>query len=160
MNILKSFVLILLLFSSALTQEWEKEPILFTPISHATFAIQTSEKTIFVDPVGNVETYSSFSAPDIILITDIHGDHLSQETVNALKKNHTIIVAPKAVVDQLKEGEILNNGEKNFYSNVAIEAIPMYNLTEERLNFHEKGRGNGYVITLNEKRIYTKSSED
>jgi L-ascorbate metabolism protein UlaG (beta-lactamase superfamily) len=30
----------------------------------------------------------------------------------------------------------------------------MYNLTKERLNFHNKGRGNGYVLTINQKRIY------
>ncbi len=30
----------------------------------------------------------------------------------------------------------------------------MYNLTAERLKYHKKGRGNGYVITLNMKRIY------
>ena len=30
----------------------------------------------------------------------------------------------------------------------------MYNLTKERLKYHEKGRGNGYVITVDNKRIY------
>ena len=30
----------------------------------------------------------------------------------------------------------------------------MYNLTEERKNFHTKGRGNGYVVTLGGKRVY------
>ncbi len=30
----------------------------------------------------------------------------------------------------------------------------MYNLTEDRLKFHSKGRGNGYVLTLGGKRIY------
>jgi L-ascorbate metabolism protein UlaG (beta-lactamase superfamily) len=30
----------------------------------------------------------------------------------------------------------------------------MYNLTEERLQYHDKGRGNGYVVTLGGRRIY------
>ena len=30
----------------------------------------------------------------------------------------------------------------------------MYNLTEDRLKYHEKGRGNGYLVTVGEKRIY------
>ena len=30
----------------------------------------------------------------------------------------------------------------------------MYNLREEALKFHTKGRGNGYVLTINEERIY------
>ncbi len=30
----------------------------------------------------------------------------------------------------------------------------MYNLTADRLKFHDKGRGNGYVLTLGGKRVY------
>jgi L-ascorbate metabolism protein UlaG (beta-lactamase superfamily) len=30
----------------------------------------------------------------------------------------------------------------------------MYNLREEALKFHTKGRGNGYILTINEERIY------
>lgn len=37
---------------------------------------------------------------------------------------------------------------------VAIEAIPMYNLRKEALKFHEKGRGNGYILTLGGERVY------
>jgi len=154
-TILKSFIILLLiLFSSAFTQEMEKDEIIFTPISHATFIIQSSEKTIFVDPVGDIDNYASFSSPDIILITHTHGDHLSTELVNTIKAEKTVVVVPKAVYDKLSYGEILENGEKETYSDVMIEAIPMYNLTEDRLNFHKKDQGNGYVVTLEGKRIY------
>jgi L-ascorbate metabolism protein UlaG (beta-lactamase superfamily) len=37
---------------------------------------------------------------------------------------------------------------------ITIQAIPMYNLTPERADFHVKGRGNGYVIGLGGSRIY------
>jgi len=30
----------------------------------------------------------------------------------------------------------------------------MYNLTEERLRFHDKGRGNGYLVTFGGTRVY------
>jgi len=30
----------------------------------------------------------------------------------------------------------------------------MYNLTEDRLRFHSKGRGNGYVVTTGGVRVY------
>lgn len=48
----------------------------------------------------------------------------------------------------------MNNGDIKSIHNIIIEAIPMYNLREEALKFHEKGRGNGYVITLGKERIY------
>lgn len=153
--ILKSLaIIIFLMISSALTQDENKNDIIFTPISHATFVIQTSDKTIFVDPVGDIETYAKFPSPDIILITDIHGDHLGTDLVNSLKTKKTVVVVPKAVYDELGYGEILENGEKDTYADVSIEAIPMYNLTEDRKSFHKKGRGNGYVVTLIDKRIY------
>ena len=35
-----------------------------------------------------------------------------------------------------------------------VEALPMYNLTPARAQNHTKGRGNGYVVTIDKKRIY------
>ena len=35
-----------------------------------------------------------------------------------------------------------------------ISAIPMYNLRPEALSFHPKGRGNGYILTMDGKRWY------
>ena len=37
---------------------------------------------------------------------------------------------------------------------ISIEAIPMYNLPESDDSRHTKGRGNGYVVTLCEQRLY------
>jgi L-ascorbate metabolism protein UlaG (beta-lactamase superfamily) len=37
---------------------------------------------------------------------------------------------------------------------IAVEANPMYNLTPERLQYHPKGGGNGYVLTFGGKRVY------
>jgi len=147
-------VLIVLFSSAAFTQDTDKDDITFTPISHATFVIQTEGKTIIVDPVGDKEAFAEFPSPDIILITDTHGDHFSAELVNTLKTEKTVLVVPKAVHDELEYGDILENGKKRTYSEVSVEAIPMYNISEDRLNFHKKGRGNGYVVTLEEKRIY------
>lgn len=128
--------------------------VVFTPIHHATFVIQSDSVSIYVDPVGDKKAYEGFPLPDIILITDIHGDHLNADAVGALKGEKTVVVGPKAVTDNLKGATTLNNGESKTIAGVKVEAIPMYNLTTDRLKFHEKGRGNGYVVTLNGKRIY------
>jgi L-ascorbate metabolism protein UlaG (beta-lactamase superfamily) len=116
--------------------------------------IETSEAIIFVDPVGDVDAFEKFPDPDIILITDIHGDHLDPDVVNSLKKDKTTVIGPEEVIERLEYGRLLKNEETGTFNNVSIEAIPMYNLTKERLKFHSKGRGNGYVITADEKKIY------
>ena len=130
------------------------EKIKFFPINHATFVISIGEKTIYVDPVGGGDNFKDYNAPDIILVTDIHGDHLSKETILAVKNDSTIIISPQAVYDQLQEGMVIQNGEKGEVSNIEIEAVPMYNLTEDRLKYHPKGRGNGYVLSAEGQRIY------
>ena len=144
------------LFISLLSnaQEKKSEMVHFTPIGHASFVIHSSVGTIYVDPVGDAKAYASIAPPDLILITDIHGDHLSPETVASLKKEKTTIVGPKAVTDKLGYGSAMKNGDKAIFGKIIVEAIPMYNLTEERKKFHEKGRGNGYVVTVEGKRIY------
>lgn len=128
--------------------------IRFTPIKHASLIIQAAQTCIYVDPVGEPAVYKEYAKPDIILITDIHHDHFDPKAIAYLGQEDTVIVGPKAIIEQIRGGEILNNGESARFKNVEIEAIPMYNLTTNRLKFHEKGRGNGYVVTLSGKRIY------
>jgi len=155
---MKTYILILLTILTPLlsvsASAYEVDGITFTPIEHATMVIQTKDSTIYVDPVGDMKLFQKFPPPDIILLTDIHRDHLNIEIVNSLKKNLTSIIGPPEAVASLKHGEVMKNGDKRTFDNISIEAIPMYNLTKERLNFHAKGRGNGYVLTINQKRIY------
>ena len=46
------------------------------------------------------------------------------------------------------------NGSKVDYDVFSVEAIPMYNLRDEALKYHPKGRGNGYVLTFGKERVY------
>jgi L-ascorbate metabolism protein UlaG (beta-lactamase superfamily) len=149
-----TIILTVVFFSQLSAQDETPDAIEFSPVKHGTMVIETSDVSIYVDPAGDVKAFEQFPSPDIILITDIHGDHLDAEAVNALKEDKTVIVAPKAVAERLGEGQILNNGESKMVQKVTIEAIPMYNISEGRLQYHEKGRGNGYVITAAKKRIY------
>ena len=128
------------------------------PVLHATMAIEYEDLTIYVDPYGGKKGFEGISEPDLILITDIHGDHMNKETLNELEASAIDILAPQAVVDQLGEEftktQALSNGEKVDIQNISITAVPMYNLPETDDSRHPKGRGNGYVLTIDGKRIY------
>ena len=152
--IMKSILLIFLMFFCVQGQESNFGKITFHPISHATFVINIDTTTIYVDPVGGSEAFAGQRKPDIILITHTHGDHLNKETITVLKTNKTRIIGPKSVVDEIQMGEILNNDEKVEIGAITIKAIPMYNLTEDRKKFHPKGLGNGYLISALDKKIY------
>jgi L-ascorbate metabolism protein UlaG (beta-lactamase superfamily) len=133
--------------------------LVIQPLNHATFAMSWDGKTIYVDPVGGAERFAGLPSPDLILVTDIHGDHLNAETLAAIIGDGTVIVAPSAVVEELPDSlrqqtNTLANGEETTVLGISIEGIPMYNLTEERLVYHDKGRGNGYVATFGGVRVY------
>ncbi len=129
------------------------------PINHATFAMAWDGNTIYVDPVGGAEAFAGIPAPDIVLLTDIHGDHLNAATLTAVVGASTAIVAPAAVAEQLPDTlrgrtTVLANGEARSVGGISIEAVPMYNTTPDRLQYPTKGRGNGYVVSLGGKRVY------
>jgi L-ascorbate metabolism protein UlaG (beta-lactamase superfamily) len=136
-----------------------KKGLTIYPIDHASMVLQWDDVTIYVDPVGGKDLYSKYSTPNVILITDIHADHLNSETLDSVAGEGTNIIAPKAVYEKLTEElrskmEVVANGFTITNSGISIEAIPMYNLRKEALQFHPKGRGNGYVLEKNGKRIY------
>jgi L-ascorbate metabolism protein UlaG (beta-lactamase superfamily) len=138
----------------------EEKKLSINPISHATLVLSYDNDDIYVDPTGGADAFSEFSSAEIVLITDIHGDHLDLETLKALDLSNTTVIAPKAVVDKFSKDLVLgksvtlNNGESVTVNGHKFEAIPMYNLREEALKYHSKGRGNGYILTVADERIY------
>ncbi len=129
------------------------------PLDHATFVMGWNGKAIYIDPVGGADRFAGLPTPDLILVTDLHGDHLNAETLSAIATPQTRIVAPAAAAEQLpaslmRQTTALANGETRMFDDIGVEGVPMYNLTEDRLRFHDKGRGNGYVLTVGGTRVY------
>ncbi|MDE6011646.1 MAG: MBL fold metallo-hydrolase, partial [Prevotella sp.] len=61
----------------------------------------------------------------------------------------------KSVNGMIHRGLILNNGDSITYADdIRIWAVPAYNTTEGREQFHPKGRDNGYILSLDGLRIY------
>lgn len=130
-----------------------------TPISHATAVLTIDSKVFYIDPVGGAEAFEGQPSPELILVTDIHGDHFNMETLNAVSTPETKIVVPQAVADKV-EGDlskqliIINNEESKIIEGINIEGVAMYNQGDEDKVYHTKGRGNGYVIEKDDLRIY------
>ena len=155
---LSASILVSLVFACIGADERKQEKIgddiTFTPIEHATMVIQTRESTIYVDPVGDVSRFAQFPKPDIILATHLHGDHFNPAVIASLKSKDTVVVGPKNVIDLLGYGHPLKNGEEATVKDIRIEALPAYNTTPGRMEFHPKDRDNGYVLNVDKKRIY------
>ncbi len=133
--------------------------LIIQPILHGTLVLQFNNKTIYVDPYGGEKAFNNIQSPDLILITDIHGDHLNTKTLDAIKTEGVPFIVPQAVADKLPENfsnniEVLKNGGHTDVIGISIEAIPMYNLPESDDAKHTKGRGNAYILTMGDKKIF------
>ncbi|MDU0370206.1 MBL fold metallo-hydrolase [Hymenobacter endophyticus] len=137
----------------------KKGPLTVQPITHGSVVFTWNGKTIYVDPYGGAAAYAGLAAPDVILITDIHGDHLDPKTLAGLSVGKALMVVPQAVADKLPaeykaQVRVLGNGQKLDTLGMTVSAIPMYNLPEAPDAPHTKGRGNGYVLNLGGKNVY------
>lgn len=141
------------------TTESDSTEIEITPISHATAVFKWGDAVFYTDPVGGAEAFQGKPNADFILITDIHGDHMNAETLQALELKGIKIFVPRAVQEKLPEelqpGLVsLANGDVTEHMGFTIKAVPMYNLPQSKDPMHVKGRGNGYVIEKNGRRLY------
>ena len=134
--------------------------ITVTPFQHASVQVEHGGKVIWVDPAqGN---YASAKKGDLILVTDVHGDHMNPDTLALVRKPEAPVVMPAAVQKGAGEripgpAEVIANGQTRTIAGVTIEAVPMYNLQRGPAPgqlYHDKGRGNGYVVTVGGKRLY------
>jgi L-ascorbate metabolism protein UlaG (beta-lactamase superfamily) len=130
----------------------------FHALVHASIRIEYDEKEIEIDPVtklGNKTiNYSAMPKADYIFITHEHGDHFDKEAIKLLTGEKTQLITNKRCAEMLGYGEIMANGERSTYNGITVEAVPAYNTSEGRTQFHPKGRDNGYILTIDGLRIY------
>ena len=156
-RLLPALLLVAIALSAADNIPTNSGDLTVTPLGHGSVQLGFEGKTWYIDPWSNAADYSELPKADVILITDIHGDHMDPDAVAAVKKPSTVIIAPAAVQETVTEAKTLANGAAITVAGVRVEAVPMYNLKrgpEEGKLFHDKGRGNGYILTMGGKRIY------
>jgi len=128
-----------------------------TFIGHGTLMFRFDGKVIHIDPVGQYADYAKLPKADLILVTHEHGDHLDPAAIGKIATEKTDFVLTQACREKLGKGELMKNGDVREVQGLKIEAVPAYNVLHERSPgnpYHPKGAGNGYVITLGNKRVY------
>jgi L-ascorbate metabolism protein UlaG (beta-lactamase superfamily) len=133
--------------------------LIIHPVNHASFVLNWNKLALYNDPVGGGARYAGLPRADLILLTDIHGDHLDVATLKTVATDKTRFIASAAAAEQLpaewrERTTVLTNGQSATVAGVQVEAMPAYNLAAERQRFHPKGRGNGYILLLGGKRVY------
>lgn len=140
--------------SDVFTTENNKKIEIFF-IKHASLIINYDNKLIYIDPITEYADFSKFPKADLILITHEHYDHLDKQAIENLSKDDTEIILNSNSQKILNSGKIMSNGDELVVlDNINIKAVPAYNITPEHLQFHPKGRDNGYVLTFDNMKIY------
>lgn len=127
-------------------------------LGHDGFLLEGNKK-IVIDPFKVIDSISA----DIVLITHDHPDHCSIADLKKIVKDDTIIFLPADCISSLAgrvsgKTVILEPGKKVNVQGITIEAVPAYNLNKP---FHPKdNQWNGYVVTMNNVRIYHAGDTD
>jgi len=125
-------------------------------IKHGSLAIAYKGLSIQVDPVagyGKPTDYAAdFPKADFVLVTHEHGDHFDPEALSILGGQ---VITNARCAQMLGRGSVLVNGEgMDVSEGIHVDAVPAYNTTEGHLQFHPRGRDNGYILSVDGFRIY------
>jgi L-ascorbate metabolism protein UlaG (beta-lactamase superfamily)/rhodanese-related sulfurtransferase len=134
-------------------------PVRITLIKHGTLEIACKGLSIQIDPVSGLsiptDYATEFPKADVILVTHEHGDHFDRVALEALGANADNLITNARVAEMLGWGTVMANGDsRDLPEGIHLDAVPAYNYSEGRTNFHPQGRDNGFILTIDGLRIY------
>lgn len=129
--------------------------VTITFIKHGSLMLTYEGQHIQVDPVTMFADYSTFPKADFILVTHEHGDHLDPKAIDALTKDNTRLILNPSSRETVGRGEEIRNGERlKLTDAITLDAVPAYNTSPGREQYHPRHRDNGYILTIDGLRIY------
>lgn len=122
----------------------------------------SGEKILYFDPI-NIEDEKHDA--DIVFITHEHYDHFEPKSIEKIKKDSTVLVAPASMGKQIKSESGVANIELwepdsiHELAGLLIETIPAYNLFPKP--FHTKGKNwLGYLVKMDGVTYYIAGDTD
>lgn len=134
-------------------------PVRITLIKHGTLEIACKGMSIQVDPVSGLGVPTDYAAEfpkaNVVLVTHEHGDHFDRAALEALGANADNLITNARVAEMLGWGIVMANGDsRDLPGDIRLDAVPAYNCSEGHTNFHPQGRDNGFILTIDDLRIY------
>lgn len=118
------------------------------------------DKILYFDPY---KINDSRHDADIIFITHDHYDHFDIDSINNVKNDNTVVVAPASMkndVDNIsfKDYIYLNPYDEINIDNIIVSTVPSYNINK---SFHPKSNNwLGYIVTYNNIKYYIAGDTD
>lgn len=129
------------------------------PINHATLSLSLRGQMLLFDPVGGPGRYEGLPEPAAIFVTHAHADHFDVPTLEGLAGPQTPLIVPEVVFEGLPDrlrgqARAMTNGDTGTVASFAVDVVPMSNITPDRLKYHSKGVGNGYVLAVGGRKVH------
>ena len=135
--------------------------VLIKWLAHAGFQIKAEGKVIYID----LEKYGEAAEKaDMVLVTHSHTDHCDPAKIKKVRKDDTVIIAPKDCVSKIGGNvKTLKLGEETTVDGIKVKAVDAYNVKRFRSPgnpYHPKEFGVGYLVTVEGKTIYHAGDTD
>jgi L-ascorbate metabolism protein UlaG (beta-lactamase superfamily) len=133
-------------------------------LGHSSFQIRTLSKVIYIDLKKYGKVVETSEKADVVLVTHNHGDHCSPPKIQKLRKEDTVVVAPKNCASRIG-GDVksLKPGEEITVDGVRVKAVEAYNIKRFKSPgkpWHPMGYGVGYLIVVEGKTVYHAGDTD
>ena len=134
-------------------------------LMHASIRMEYDGREILIDPVTRLGErtidYSAMPKADYIFVTHEHADHFDKEALRSLSSDQSQLITKRRCAEMLEADSVkpswavMANGDTlSLADGIKVEAVPAYNTTEGHLQFHPKGRDNGFVLSIDGLRLY------
>ena len=125
-------------------------------LGHDGFAISSKSLVVVIDP------FQADNAPglkaDIILVSHEHYDHCSPDDIRKFSTEGTKIYCSSGAAKKIgKTATALKEGQEINENGCTIRAVPAYNIGKQ---FHPKGLGIGFVLTIEGTTFYHAGDTD
>jgi L-ascorbate metabolism protein UlaG (beta-lactamase superfamily) len=145
-----------------MSKAFEINNVLIERFGHASFQL-VSSKRIYIDPYIIPKNPEK---ADFVFVTHEHFDHLDVNNVMKLSNSNTMLIAPPDCTSKVNKVKSKNVKPKESFEldEIKVETIEAYNINKFRSPgqpFHPKDKNwVGYVITINNTRIYHAGDTD
>jgi len=130
----------------------------FTWFRQSAFLWRGDGVAVYIDPWGVTTDVPA----DVLFITHAHSDHFSPEDIEKVSKQGTRIVAPADVARDLSgDVTVAKPGDSIDVGGIKAQAVPAYNIVEERRDFHPPSNNwVGYILKLGTDTYYHAGDTD
>ena len=133
-------------------------------LGHASFQIKTGKKVVYFDLRKYGGVVETSEKANLILISHNHADHCSSEKIKKLRRDDTMVIAPKSCVSKIGgKVKTLKPEEEAEVNGMQVKAVEAYNYKRFKSPgkpWHPKGYGVGYLLKIKGKTIYFAGDTD